>query len=342
MKKSSKKALALAAAGAILAAGGADGATAGLPDGLYAFINTAKGEIVCELAYEKAPLTVSSFVGLAEGTIKSNKPAGTKFFDGITFHRVEPGFVIQGGDPSGNGTGGPGFSFPDEFDPTLRHDKAGILSMANAGSGTNGSQFFITLSATPFLNDKHAVFGHVVQGMNVVTSIARGDVMKSVTIKRIGKKAKAFLVTQETFEQEIASMAKRKGKAGAAGQEKEIALINKKWPKAVLTPSGLRYEVVKAGSGSKPKLGTNIKVHYTGMLLDGKVFDSSRQRNEPFEFSVGGGQVIRGWDEALLDMTKGEQRILIIPSNLAYGERGAGGVIPPNATLVFDVELLDF
>lgn len=310
-------------------------------DGVYAEMTTSKGKIVVKLEFEKTPLTVTSFVGLAEGSIKTQK-GNVPFYDGLKFHRVVPGFVIQGGDPVGNGTGGPGYKFDDEFVPELRHNSAGILSMANSGPGTNGSQFFITLDATPHLNDHHTVFGKVSEGMDVVNAIRMGDSIESLKIVRVGDKAKEFKADQASFDElkkkivEAEELKKRK-----VGEE-QIALIKEKYPDAVSTESGLMYTVVKKGDGSKPKQNSNIKVHYTGTLLDGKKFDSSRDRNEPFEFAVGVGMVIAGWDEGLMDMSRGEQRILIIPPHLGYGARGASGVIPPNATLIFDVELIDF
>jgi peptidyl-prolyl cis-trans isomerase A (cyclophilin A) len=162
-------------------------------EGLFAEIVTSKGSIFIELAFEKVPMTVANFVGLAEGVIENNsKEIGTPYYDGIIFHRVIPNFMIQGGDPTGTGMGGPGYKFRDEIDPSLRHDRAGVLSMANAGPSTNGSQFFITHNETPWLDGKHTVFGYVTKGQNIVDAIQQGVVIETIKITRKGKEAKAF------------------------------------------------------------------------------------------------------------------------------------------------------
>lgn len=313
-----------------------------MKNGLYAVLNTDKGEIVLELFYKQVPLTVTNFVGLAEGTKESNKPKGTQFYDGLKFHRVIKDFMIQGGDPEGTGRGGPGYCFPDEFDPDLKHDGPGVLSMANSGPNTNGSQFFITHKATPWLNNKHSVFGKVVSGQDVVDKIQMNDIMKTVKILRVGEKAKEFKADQATFEKLESALNKKISEKKQEETKKQAAVIKEKWPNAERTDSGLMYVVSKQGKGPKPQKGQMVKAHYTGTLLNGKKFDSSRDRGIPFEFPVGVRRVIPGWDEAFLDMKKGEKRVLIIPHPLAYGERGYPPVIPPKATLVFDVELIDF
>ncbi|MCK9192191.1 MAG: peptidylprolyl isomerase, partial [Sphaerochaetaceae bacterium] len=296
--------------------------------------------ITLSLEFKKTPMTVSNFVGLAEGSL-NKEDEGEPFYDGLNFHRVIDNFMIQGGCPLGTGTGGPGYKFPDEFDKTLRHTEGGMLSMANAGPGTNGSQFFITHVATPWLDDKHTIFGHVVEGMDVVNSIAQGDKIKTVKIIRVGEEAEAFKVTKESFQEYVDNASK----ASRAKKEKEMAgvieAVKKAYPDAIETKSGLKYIVTKAGDGkASPKMGQQVTVHYEGKLLDGTLFDSSIKRGEPASFGI--GQVIEGWNEALMTMTKGEKRTLIIPPELGYGEMGYPGVIPPNAYLVFDVELLSF
>jgi peptidylprolyl isomerase len=317
-----------------------------MKDGLYAKIQTDKGDILLKLFYEKTPLTVINFVGLAEGSLAlggGSKASGTPFYDGLKFHRVINDFMIQGGCPLGTGTGGPGYTFPDEIDSSLKHDGPGILSMANAGPGTNGSQFFITHVATPHLNGKHTVFGKVVEGQDVVNAIVQNDFISKVEIIRVGKAAESFQTDQAAFDKTLADIQGAVETARAEGQKKTIAMIHEKWPGAVKTSSGLMYVVDKEGAGDTPQKGATVTAHYTGRLLaDNRKFDSSYDRRDPIRFPVGVGKVIPAWDEALQAMKKGEKRTLIIPPELGYGSRGAGGVIPPNAWLLFDVELLDF
>jgi peptidylprolyl isomerase len=316
-----------------------------LKNGMYARFDTSKGEILCSLEFEKTPLTVANFVGLAEGTKELGGGPGTtghKFYDGLTFHRVIPDFMIQGGCPLGTGTGGPGYTFPDEIDPSLKHTGPGVLSMANAGPGTNGSQFFITHVATPWLDGKHTVFGHVVKGQDVVDKIEGGDTINTISIIRVGDKATEFKSDQAAFDALLDSIDQRAREKEAAALDAVKKEIESRWPEAISTASGLKYVVVAEGSGdATPAKGTAVKAHYTGKLLDGTKFDSSYDRGQPIEFPVGAGRVIKGWDEAFLDMKKGEKRVLIIPSHLGYGPAGRGP-IPPNATMVFDVELVDF
>ena len=311
-----------------------------LKDGLYAEIKTSKGDILLELEYKKVPMTVMNFVGLAEGVLNL-QDEGEPVYDGLNFHRVIPDFMIQGGCPKGDGTGGPGYRFPDEFDPSLKHTGPGILSMANAGPGTNGSQFFITHVATPWLDGKHSVFGHVVEGQNVVNKIKTGDRIESVTIIRVGEDAEKFVCTKQAFSDLVEKVEEEANKKEAEEQKKIDREIDNRYPGAIKTPSGLKYVVLKEGSGDKsPKYGQNVTVHYQGTFLNGKIFDSSILRGEPATFKI--GQVIEGWNEALQTMKKGEKRTLIIPYQLGYGIHGYPGVIPPKSTLIFDVELLDF
>ncbi len=307
-----------------------------MENGLYAKFNTSKGAIVVKLELEKTPGTVGNFVALAEGNLENkSKPQGTPYYNGLKFHRVIADFMIQGGCPQGTGTGSPGYSFDDEFHPELKHNVPGILSMANSGPASNGSQFFITHVATPWLDNKHTVFGKVIEGQTVVDTIAQGDKIESLEILRIGEVAEKFNAVEafRTFE---GSRAKREAAAKLAAKE-AMDKISAGYDE---TPSGLRYKILQEGSGKKATSGAQVSVHYKGQLADGTVFDSSYQRKEPIDFQVGVGQVIAGWDEGLLLLKVGDKARLVIPSNLAYGSRGAGGVIPPDATLIFDVELM--
>ncbi|WP_264523347.1 peptidylprolyl isomerase [Flavobacterium sp. N502536] len=326
-------------------------------EGIFATIATTKGDIVLSLEYVKAPVTVANFISLAEGTnpnVKVEKLKGKPFYDGLKFHRVINDFMIQGGDPDGNGSGGPGYAFKDEFVPELKFEKGGVLAMANSGPATNGSQFFITHKDTPWLNSKHTIFGHVVSGMDNVNKIVQDDIMTKITITRKGAAAKKFDAVKVLAEDAKGQEAK-KAESQKVITEKAAYFAATK-AKATTTASGLKYVVTKKGTGVKGAEGSNIYFHYAGYFEDGNLFDSSiaavakaygkydanrdaQKGYKAFPFVVGKKDgMIPGFIEALDMMTDGEKAIFFLPSNLAYGEKGAGGVIPPNATLVFEIE----
>lgn len=308
------------------------------PDGIYAKFETAKGDIYCALEFKKTPMTVANFVGLAEGKIKNTaKAEGVPYYDSLKFHRVIPNFMIQGGCPLGTGTGDPGYKFPDEIDETLKHSGPGILSMANAGPGTNGSQFFITHVKTDWLDGKHTVFGNVVTGQAVVDSIKGNDLLKKIVILRKGKEAEAFDAAK-VFEFEKANVGAKAEAKAKAEKEKMDKVLNETYGAAKTTPSGLRYILEKEGEGTAPTATDVVTVHYTGYLLNGKKFDSSVDRGQPATFGL--NQVIPGWTEGLQLLKPGGKVKLIIPSNLGYGDAGYPPVIPPKSWLVFDVELI--
>ncbi|MFD0861329.1 peptidylprolyl isomerase [Sungkyunkwania multivorans] len=355
-----------------------------LDDGLYADIQTNKGDILIQLEYEKTPITVANFVTLAEGTntFVASKYAGKKFYDGVIFHRVMKDFMIQGGDGEGTGRGNPGYRFKDEFHPELKHDTIGVLSMANSGPATNGSQFFITHTATPWLDGKHTVFGKVVKGLNVVDSIAKVETNKSnnkpitdVVINTIeiiaeGKDAKSFDAVatfsdyfKEQEAEQAAKNAERERLAAAApgNIKKSKETIDEQRPTAKKLPSGLEYLVMNEGDGEKPAIGSKVKVNYAGYFAsNGDLFDSNiedvakafnkfnemrKQQNgyqpTPMPYSPEATNLIPGFREGLLLMNVGDKYRFFIPSHLAFGEAGGGrGLIPPNADLVFDVEIV--
>ena len=327
-------------------------------EGLFAVFETSMGRFVCELEYRRAPVTVGNFVGLAEGTQEFLDPRTKQwvrrpFYDGLKFHRVVKGFVVQGGDPLGDGTGGPGYAFMDEFTAELRHDRPGILSMANAGPATNGSQFFITLAPLGGLDNRHSVFGSVVSGLEVLQGMASqpmmGEhnstpvtdiVMRRVTIHRNGAAAQAF-DARDSFARQamVRDLHEREKKERAALFSAELQL---NMAAARSTSSGIRYVELQPGSGAQPAVGQIVTTHYEGFLEDGSRFDSSHERGAPFRFTVGRGEVIKGWDELFLLMHKGQKVRVIIPPALAYGKQGNRRYgIPADATLVFDVELVD-
>ncbi|WP_395077782.1 peptidylprolyl isomerase [Flavobacterium sp.] len=334
-----------------------------LPDGMYAEIETSKGKILLQLEFEKTPVTVANFVSLAEGKndMVSEKFKGKKFYNGLKFHRVLPNFMIQGGDPDGNGSGGPGYKFKDEFLDDLKMDKAGILAMANAGPGTNGSQFFITHNETNYLNGRHTVFGHVVTGQEVVNKIAQDDQITSIEIIRKGASAKKFdaqKVFKDYFDAEVSIKKESDAKYKKTITDK-MAYFSGLKSSAVKTESGLMYSVVQKGNGKKAKAGTPIYFHYAGYFEDGNLFDTSYENVSrdfgkldpnraaakqyiPLEFQAGKKDgMIPGFIEGLEIMSFGEKIVVFIPSNLAYGAQGAGGVIPPNTNLIFELELFE-
>jgi peptidyl-prolyl cis-trans isomerase A (cyclophilin A) len=308
-----------------------------MENGIYAKFNTSKGSILVKLTHDLTPGTVGNFVALAEGNMENKvKPQGQKFYDGLTFHRVIPDFMIQGGCPKGTGTGDPGYKFDDEFHPSLKHDRPGVLAMANSGPASNGSQFYITHVPTSWLDGKHTVFGHVIEGQDVVDAVAQGDGLESVEIIRVGEEAEKWNAIEAFIALKGARL--KRDAALKAESEAKMEQLAAGFDK---TESGLRYKMIQKGDGKRAEAGKTVSVHYEGSLENGKVFDSSYPRKKPIEFRLGQGQVIEGWDEGIALLQVGDKARFVIPSDLGYGPSGAGGVIPPNATLIFDVELMD-
>ena len=345
-----------------------------LPDGLYAEIETSKGNILVELEYTKAPITVANFISLAEGShpFVSEDYKGKPLYNGLKFHRVisktngdAEDFMIQGGDPLGNGSGDAGFKFKDEI-TDLKFDKGGLLAMANSGPGTNGSQFFITLKDTPWLDGKHTIFGHVMeQGMKVVNAIVQDDAMNSVKIIRKGEAAKKFnavKIFSDYFKTESENQKKQEAIYAATYKKvttDKLAFFAQQKASATKTSKGLQYTIYQKGAGKKPAGGSTVFIKYAGFLENGILFDTSSQetaqtfgkfdpqraaQNEysPLPFEVGSkGKMIPGFEEGLSKLNIGDKAVLFIPSNLGYGENGAGNVIPPNANIIFEVEVLE-
>lgn len=314
-----------------------------LPNGVYAKMETSKGEMIIQFFDKDAPITVANFVGLAQGTIENTaKPKGTPYYDGIIFHRVIKDFMIQGGDPTGTGMGDPGYKFDDEKND-LKHEGKGFLSMANSGPNTNGSQFFITEVATPWLDGRHTIFGKVIQGLETIDTIA--NVEKGIQDKPkedvVIKKVEIFTKGEE-YKNYNAEKIFNEGKNKI--KENNQALEAKKFETIKTgmqqTASGLYYKITKQGNGNPAEKGNVVSVHYSGRLVNGQEFDNSFRRGQPIEFPVGVGQVIKGWDEGILLLKEGDAATFLIPPDLGYGARGAGGVIPPNSWLIFDVELV--
>jgi cyclophilin family peptidyl-prolyl cis-trans isomerase len=336
-----------------------------LEPGIYAEITTNKGVILVQLEYQKVPMTVANFVGLAEGnfTVMDTIKYSTPFYNGLKFHRVIKDFMIQGGDPDGNGSGGPKHKFYDEINPDLKHSGPGILSMANSGPATNGSQFFITHKETPWLDGKHTIFGHVISGMEIVNAIEQGDEMKAVKIIRSGKDAKKWdatkvfkenftkikLIEEENNKKILAEQAEREilvqKIAGMTDEEYKTYMFNEvkaKFPTAKQSPSGLVYVIENEGVGAKPVQGNKLSVHYRGTFrADGKQFDASYDRGQPMSFSFIDQKMIPGFEEGIAMIGKGGKAKLFIPYFQAYGKNGRPGAIPPYSDLVFDIEIVD-
>ena len=338
-------------------------------EGLYGFFKTTQGDIVIKFEDKKAPMTTANFIALAEGRHEevSDEYKGKPFYDGLKFHRVIPDFMIQGGDPQGTGMGGPGYQFEDEFDDSLSHVGPGVLSMANSGPGTNGSQFFITLAETPWLDNKHSIFGHVVYGMEIVEKIGAAErdnkdmpkeeiSIETLTILRIGKDYQAYNPIAAYAEGKEALVEKKRIAEEMAKQEQQefIASMKAQYPNLETTATGLMYVVETPGEGPKPELGQKVEIDYAGYLIDGTMFDTSieekakengvynpQRQYQPYPVAYGPqAQVINGWKEGMQLFNIGGKGRLIIPPHLAYGAQGAGGVIPPNAWLIFDIELV--
>jgi len=277
-------------------------------EGIFAEIETVKGKIEVQLEYKKTPITVASFVSLAEGTntnVTDPNLKGKPFYNGLKFHRVitkfngdQQDFMIQGGDPLGNGTGGPGYAFKDEINADV-FDKEGILAMANSGPNTNGSQFFITVDPAMFLNGGYTIFGHVTKGQSVVESIKKDDVIKKVTIIRVGAEAKKFdapkvfadyMANKTTEDAKQAAIAAENKRLKAEAEAQRLADLKTKYAPvmaakakyltdtkatATETASGIRYKLLQKGTDKKPADGSTVFIHYAGYLEDGTLFDSS-------------------------------------------------------------------
>ncbi|MBE16780.1 MAG: peptidylprolyl isomerase [Cytophagaceae bacterium] len=347
-----------------------------LEDGIYAEIVTEQGTMIAELYYEQTPATVANFVALAEGThpmVTDSSLAGKPFYDGLTFHRIIKNFMIQGGDPEGTGRGGPGYKFHDEFVDELKHKGKGVLSMANSGPDTNGSQFFITQKETPWLDGKHTVWGQVVEGLDVIDKIvnvemenAKGGVpkndiiMQDVNIIRKGSAAKSF-DAPAVFKSELAGLKEKRAKeaeekaAAAAIKYKSYReTFEKKKAEATVLPSGLGIYYDQKGEGEKPNDGAQVKVNYAGFWETGELFDTnirsvaedqekvnprSPYQPMPMAYSME-GQIIAGFKEAVQQMRVGDKITAFIPAHLAYGSQGYGP-IQPDTDILFELELVE-
>ena len=308
---------------------------AALDDGIYALIKTSKGEIIVELAYEKAPLTVINFIALSEGSKKSNKELGIPFYDGIIFHRVIDDFMIQGGDPQGDGRGGPGYQFFDEFSD-LKHDQPGVLSMANSGPNTNGSQFFITHIPTPWLDGKHSVFGLVAEGMSIVNLIEQGDIIESISIERIGDQANQFIADEASFQEQIEKVNTNLNAKQELRQKEFENYVTTSYPGIKKSKLGYFTIVNKSGNDKQPNDGQVVSVDVSFKADNGQIM---REAGSPIEFILGSGQIISFIDSNIRDMSIGEDRTIIVTYEAVFGDNPSGD-ISQESILIFELELL--
>lgn len=318
---------ALAGAAALLLA-----ACGGLDDGLYARIVTDEGRILVRLHEERAPLPVAAFVGLAEGALG---PA--QFYGGSIFEIASEQLVMTGG-VRGRAVAAPDWEIPDQFHPDLRHDRPGVVSLLTETPHTGSSRFVITRRAAPELDDVYPVFGEVVDGLDVLDTLRRGQILKRVRIVRVGPAARAYRVDGPGFAELRTQVAEELLRAVLERHEEVLDEFRRRWPDAVATESGLLYVIHRPGEGPTPDFGAKVLLRYTGSLADGTQFGTSGL--EPMEFTI--GAVVQGLEEMLLEMRRGARRTVLIPPDLGYGAMGVPGTVPPRAFLIFDVELVDF
>ena len=304
-------------------------------DGIYAHLQTNKGKIVVELAYKKAPLTAINFIALSEGTKKSNKDIGVPFYDGISFHRVIDDFMIQGGDPKGDGTGGPGYRFADEF-TDLMHDKPGILSMANSGPATNGSQFFITHVPTPWLDGKHTVFGHVVEGMDVVNSIQKGDTLETVKIERVGDDANNFIANEASFNDLLAKANEGIIAQQALRQIEFETFATSSYPEATKNDLGYFTRIDEKGNGNLAIAGQVVSVD---IALKANSGDVMRAPGSPIDFTLGRGEILIIIEANVQEMSIGEKRTILATYEYVFGDAPSGN-IPQDSFVIFELILV--
>ena len=310
---------------------------------------------------DKTPNTVANFISLAEGDNQfvSDNFKNKKFYNDIIFHRVIKDFMIQAGDPTASGSGGPGYRFNDEI-TDLKHDGPGILSMANAGKNTNGSQFFITHKKTPWLDGKHTVFGKVVEGLNIIDSIQQNDTINSIEIIRIGSDAKNFNAS-EIFSNYFTDLEKMNVEIEERREIKRldnIEIFDNLKINLKKTSSGLRYTIIKNGNGPKVSSTNKAKAHYAVYFENGNLLDTSILEVAESMFLVNEqkkaagayspiacdispeAQMIPGFKEGLKFLKEGDEAFLFIPYQLAYGEKGVRG-IPPKSNLIFNVKIVE-